>query len=170
MVGDEQGHFIVGSHANHPVGDKLGFLAAGAGKGAALSLIYGGAVLGQLDAEHLVVAAGGLGVDAAVDLHQLGGAAGVLDGKGVGGAKRHAVGGSGVKGAGKATRDVDALRNYVDGAGVHLADLAAHCCRCGSRWASRAWCGNNDCVSGFVDGYGCHGAVYPSETYTMPSK
>ena len=170
MVGNEQGHLVVGGHANNPVGNELGFVITGAGEGAALGLIYGGAILGQLDAEDLVVAAGGLGVDAAVNLHQSCGAAGVFDGKCVGGAKRHAIGGGGVKGAGKASGDVDALRTYVDGASIHFADLAAYCCRCRSRWACRAWRGNNDCVGSFVDGYGCHGAVYPSETYMMPSR
>ena len=130
MVGNEQRHFVVGCHADHPVGNELGFFVAGAGEGAALSLIYGGAILGQLDAEDLVVASRGLGVDAAVNLHQSCGAAGVFDRKGVGGAKRHAVGGGAVKGAGKASADVNALRNYINGACIHFADLAAHCCRC----------------------------------------
>ena len=125
MVGNEQRHLVVGGHADHPVGNKFGFFIAGAGEGATFGLIYGSAILGQLDAEDLVVAAGGLGVDAAVDLHQLGAAASVLHRKCVGGAKRHAVGCGAVKGASKTSGNVDALRNYVDGAGVHLADLAA---------------------------------------------
>ena len=132
MVGNEQRHLVVGCHANHPVSNEFGFFITGAGEGAALGLIYGGAILGQLDAQDLVVAGGGLGVDAAVDLHQSGAAAGVFDGKGIGGAERHTASRGSVKGAGKPCADVDALRGNDNGAGVHLADLAAYCCRCGS--------------------------------------
>ena len=125
MVSDKQRHLVVGGHADDPVGDQLGFLRAGTSESAALGLIDRGAVLGQLDAKDFVIARSSLGVNAAVDLHQLGGAAGVLDGKGVGRAKRHAIGGGAVEGASEPSRDIDALRGDRDGAGVHLADLAA---------------------------------------------